>query len=127
MSYTMDNAWHAARRRLGLLEAEFDEGTRYHLLARGVSNGWACLEVGAGNGSVAEWLSERVGPAGRVTATDLDTRFLEALSRPNLEVSQHDIVADPLPETTFDLIHCRLLLMHLPQVESPEACKSESR
>ena len=51
-------------------------------------------------------------------ATDLDTRFLETLSIPNLEVRRHDIVTDPLPESTFDLIHVRLVLVHLSQWES---------
>ena len=33
---------------------------------------------------------------------------------PNLEVRQHDICTDALPEAAFDIIHARLLLEHLP-------------
>jgi SAM-dependent methyltransferase len=79
----------------------------------GVIQGWHCLEVGAGGGSVAVWLCERVGSSGHVLATDLDTRFLEGLDYSNLEVRRHDIVSDALPEGAFDLVHARMVLMHL--------------
>jgi hypothetical protein len=39
----------------------------------GVGAGWRCLEVGASGGSIAEWLCGKVGPHGRVVATDLQT------------------------------------------------------
>jgi SAM-dependent methyltransferase len=32
-----------------------------------------------------------------------------------MEVRQHDIRTDPLESDTFDLAHCRTLLMHLPE------------
>ena len=80
--------------------------------------GWRCLEVGAGGGSIARWLAQRVGPRGHVLATDVDTRFLEALAGPNLVVRRHDVTADPLPAATFDLAHARLVLGHLPEREA---------
>jgi SAM-dependent methyltransferase len=46
--------------------------------------------------------------------TDIDTRFLDRLAGPRLAVQRHDIVADPLPEAAFDLVHVRLVLHHLP-------------
>ena len=101
--------------RFGALEKLFDAGTIQLLSERGVAEGWHCLEVGAGRGSIAAWLSERVGPTGRVIATDLNTRFLDTLQRPNLEVRRHNIITDPLPEDEFDLVHVRLVLMHLPE------------
>ncbi len=70
--------------------------------------------MGGGGGSVAAWLCDRVGPTGGVLATDLDTRFLDALDRPNFQVLRHDIVHDPLPAEAFDLVHTRLVLGHLP-------------
>jgi SAM-dependent methyltransferase len=75
------------------------------------------LEVGGGGGSIANWLSDRVGAAGRVVVTDLDTRFLETLKLPNLEVRRHNIACDPLPEAAFDLVHARLVLIHLTDKE----------
>ncbi|HLI50686.1 MAG TPA: methyltransferase domain-containing protein [Thermomicrobiaceae bacterium] len=115
--YTFDNAWVQARERLALMESAFDPGSIRHLEQLGVRDGWHCLEVGAGGGSIASWLCRKVGPSGHVIATDLDTRFLERLDFPNLAVHRHDVASEPLPESAFDLVHCRLLLMHLPERE----------
>jgi SAM-dependent methyltransferase len=100
--------------RFAALATIFDSSTRRHVLERGLAPGWQCLDVGAGGGSIARWLSERVGPLGRVVATDIDTQFLEHLTIPNLEWRRHDITCDPLPQAAFDLIHTRMVLIHLP-------------
>ena len=50
-----------------------------------------------------------------MTATDLETDFLAELSLPNLEVLRHDVRIDEFSERTFDLIHARTVLMHLPE------------
>ena len=102
--------------RFGALEAIFDATTMRHIAARGVAPGWTCLEVGGGGGSIVKWLASRVGPGGRVVATDLNTRNLEGLELPNVEVLRHDIASEPLPENTFDLVHARLVLMHVGNV-----------
>jgi len=116
-AYLFDNAAQQTSTRFNALPALFDPETIRHLSELGVGAGWRCLEIGGGGGSIAQWLSERVGPVGRVLATDIDTRFLETLGRPNLEVRRHNIVTDPLPQAAFDLAHTRLLLMHLPERE----------
>lgn len=54
----------------------------------------------------------RVGPGGSVTATDLDTRFLDALDHDNLTVLAHNLLEDP-PPGEFDVVHARLLVEHL--------------
>ncbi len=99
-------------KRLGLLEQRFDTGTIRRLGELGVTSGWRCLEVGAGHGSIARWLAERVGPAGFVVAADIDTCFLTGLPD-NVDVRELDI-RDQDIEPEFDLAHCRALLMHLP-------------
>lgn len=101
--------------RLGLLEALLDPLTIRRLEAIGPKQGWRCLCVAAGRGAVATWLAHRVGSAGHVVATDLDTRLLRDLDIPNVEVRQHDIVSDGLETERFDLVHCRCLLMHVRQ------------
>jgi SAM-dependent methyltransferase len=113
--YLLDNAGKEAPARFDALAAMFDTTTIRHLEDRGVSRGWQCLEVGGGGGSIATWLADRVGPAGRVLVTDIDPRHLDALNRPNVDVQRHDIMTDPLPASTFDLIHARLVLVHLPE------------
>jgi len=116
--YLLDNAAREVPGRFAALSAVFDPGTIRHLEACGVPRGWHCLEVGAGSGTIARWLADRVGPAGRVLATDIDPRHLESLNLSNLEVLRHDVATDPLPEAAFDLVHARLVLMHLPARES---------
>jgi SAM-dependent methyltransferase len=110
--YTLDNAWNEARQRLRLLEEVADPISIPHLKRLGVSTGWHCLDIGAGGGSLAAWLCERVGPTGRVVATDLDIRFLEAIASPQLDVRRHNILTDALEEGAFDLVHTRSVLMH---------------
>jgi len=105
----------AERERLSLLEQTADPLSRRRLAALGIQPGWRCLEVGAGHGSIARWLAEQVGPQGRVVATDLNLRFLTEIELPNVEVRQHDICTDPLEPSTYDLAHCRAVLMHLPE------------
>jgi len=61
--------------RLSLLEQLFDPTTRRRRAL--VRPGWRCLEVGAGRGSIAVWLTEQVGPSGHVVATDLNTEYLQ--------------------------------------------------
>jgi SAM-dependent methyltransferase len=112
-AYTLTNSWDGAKRRLGLLESHTDPISHRRLAGTGVSGGWRCLEVGGGLGSIARWLSDRVGATGAVTVTDLDTRFLESLRAENVSVLKHDVIRDSLPEAHFDLIHARWLLYHL--------------
>jgi trans-aconitate methyltransferase len=113
--YVFDHVWEAERTRLAGLEAAFDAGTRGHLERLGADAGWRCLEVGAGGGTVACWLADRVAPHGAVVATDTETSFLEAAAaqHPGLEVLRHDIAAEDLP-TGFDLVHARWLVHWLP-------------
>ena len=113
--YVFDNAADQTRTRFNVLEAIYDEGTIRHIEARRIAEGWNCLEVGGGAGSIATWLAQRVGPSGRVLATDVDTRYLQTRGIANLEVRRHDVAIDPLPVATYDLVHARLVLMHLPE------------
>ena len=115
--YVFNNSSAQTKDRFDALSTVFDPGTKRHIADRDIAKGWECLEVGAGGGSIAAWLCNCVGSRGRVVATDIDTRFLERLQIPNLEVQRHDIVNDPLPSAAFDLIHARLVLSHLPERE----------
>ncbi len=116
--YGLDNAWVQARERLAALEARADPRTIRQLEALGVSAGWQCLEIGGGGGSITKWLCQRVGTSGRVVATDINTRFLEALDFQNLEVRSHNIVEDELEQGAFDLVHTRAVLFHLSRRET---------
>jgi hypothetical protein len=69
MSYQFERSWQHERERLAAIEGELDSCSIACLTALGVGPGWRCLEVGAGAGSIARWLSERVTPSGTVVAT----------------------------------------------------------
>ena len=115
--YVFDNFAPEAPARLSALSELYDESTIRHLTTIGVDQGWCCWELGAGRGSIARWLCHQVGPIGSVLATDIDTRFLDPSVHPNLSVRRHNIVSDPFPAERFDLIHARLVLVHLPERE----------
>ena len=113
--YLLDNAQEQAAHRMRVLSRLFDPPTQRALTAAGIAPGWDCLEVGGGGGAVARWMAERVGPGGTVLCTDLDPRHIDSAAPPNLRIVRHDIVRDAMPDTRFDLIHARLVLMHIPE------------
>jgi len=87
--------------RLELLQQIFDPTAHRRLDL--VQPGWRCLEVAAGRGSIALFLSDRVGPSGAVVATDID---IGALS----DLNPFNALGGP---GSFDLVHARFLLQHL--------------
>ncbi|MEU5884542.1 class I SAM-dependent methyltransferase [Spirillospora sp. NPDC047279] len=101
------------RNRLTLLGEVFDPLSTATLTRLGVGRSARCLEVGAGTGSIARWLASQV-PGGEVVATDLNEALLARLTGPNLVPLRHDVTVDPFPESSFDVIHARFVLSHLP-------------
>ena len=77
-AYTFDNDDPAAAERLALSSAVLDGFTISRLAPLGDLTGRRCLELGAGNGSVADWLVDQAGPSGQVLATDINTRHIPA-------------------------------------------------
>jgi len=118
-AYIFDSAAEVeTAERFASLDALYNFRTFRFLETAGIAPEWHCLEVGGGSGSVAAWMAERVGPSGSVLVTDIDLRFMEgsAYRKPtHLELRRHDIGTDPLPEQAFDLIHARLVLLHVQQ------------
>jgi SAM-dependent methyltransferase len=100
--------------RLTALSAMHDPDTFRVLSSIGVKPGWSVLDVGPGAGVTTRWLANEVGRDGSVLALDRDTRLLSELAEPeNLSLMEADaFTAQP---GAFDLVHCRILLMHLPQ------------
>ena len=114
--YLLDNQAAQTRDRFSALSAIFDPVTFRHVDALGIAPGWQWWEIGAGGPSVPDGLAARVGSGGRVLATDLETRWL-ARTGPHVEVARHDVVTDDPPEGGFDLVHARLVLLHVPARE----------
>jgi 2-polyprenyl-3-methyl-5-hydroxy-6-metoxy-1,4-benzoquinol methylase len=101
--------------RLRMMSDVLDPSSRYHLERIGVSEGWRCLEIGAGNGSLSQWLAKQVGQTGKVVATDINVDLMRGVVAPNLEVRRFDVVNDDPVDPPYDLIVVRALLHHLPE------------
>lgn len=114
MTYVFAQEWDRERKRLAGIEAAADLISSDVLSRLGVGPGWRCAEVGAGGGSLAQWLADRVGDTGQVVATDLDPGYLKAAEAPNLQVLRHDLTVEDRPGEPFDLVHTRLVIEHLP-------------
>ncbi|KOV59032.1 methyltransferase domain-containing protein [Streptomyces sp. MMG1121] len=115
--YLLDNRQNEAGQRFDAFATLFDPTTFRHLEAVGVGPGWRCWEVGAGGTSVVSWLARKVGPTGKVVATDIDTSLFAVGARPPLEVLVHDVGTEEPPGEDFDLVHARLVLVHVPDRE----------
>lgn len=101
------------RAQMRYLEAVLDGPTTDLLSATGPRPGWRCLELGAGGGSIASWMAQRVIPEGEVVAVDLDTDELVGL--PGVTALRHDITRGVPVVGPFDLIHARHLLLLVPE------------
>ena len=110
--YVLDDASTSEYQRLDLMSKILDPWTRGYFTALGVSEGWQCLELGSGNGSIAEWLSETVGLSGNVTTIDINPVLLELIPAQNLTIRQIDLrtSSGELPANAYDLVSCRALL-----------------
>jgi SAM-dependent methyltransferase len=108
--YALPNAWQLARERLDLLEAAHDPASIRRASALGVGPGMRCLEAGAGGGSFARWLASKTGD---VVAADMDLRLLVDFEE--LDLWQMDLVRDEIPSASFDFIHTRMVLIHIPE------------
>jgi SAM-dependent methyltransferase len=108
--YVYDQGFAEERARISGMEALWDPGSRALLDELGLGSGWKCLEVGAGGGSLVEWMAQR---GALVTAIDIDTRFVESLASDVIDVRRADVRTDELPQAEFDLVHSRLVLEHL--------------
>jgi 2-polyprenyl-3-methyl-5-hydroxy-6-metoxy-1,4-benzoquinol methylase len=100
--------------RLHALADTYDPVSRSQIQALTVVPGARCLDVGAGSGTIATWLSDHV-TTGQVIALDRDTRMLATATQlcPKVRVVEADLTDVDLDLGTFDLIHARFVLMHL--------------
>jgi SAM-dependent methyltransferase len=115
--YVLTKAWAGEHERLQLLEAAADPLSIAAISKAGISRGSRCLEIGAGAGSMARWCAEQAGDAALVCVTDIDTRWLGPLGDEGLTVLQHDVLVDDFPPASFDVVHARCVLEHIPARE----------
>ncbi len=113
-SYTLPHDLPGESERLTLMSEMLDPQLFFRLAQIGVGEGWRCLEVGAGNGSVSRWLGTQVGSSGSVVTSDLDIDLLRQIQEPNIIVRRLDVTTDDIG-SDYDLVIARALLHHLPE------------
>jgi ubiquinone/menaquinone biosynthesis C-methylase UbiE len=94
------------------------EATEAFLSGLGLASGWACLDVGCGDGQVTVAMARVAGPSGRVLGVDVDVEALELAREAAKQAGVsagfvHGDAARPLVTEAFDLAYARLLLSHL--------------
>jgi SAM-dependent methyltransferase len=111
--YTLPHALLGERQRLALMSSLLDPMEQACIARLGVGPGWRCLELGCGNGSIAQALTGLVAPTGHVVASDIDLAYIANLQKPCLEIRRIDILEDAIEEGCYDLVVARALLHHL--------------
>lgn len=99
---------------LGALSSELLDHTR-------LGAGDSAIDLGCGPRGVLDLLAARVGPAGRVMGLDFDAASVAlaeafALERglSNVQVMRGDAGNTGLPDSSFDAVHARTLLINVP-------------
>ncbi|TEA09190.1 class I SAM-dependent methyltransferase [Mycobacteroides salmoniphilum] len=99
--------------RLRVIQESMDQFTQEVITALPTTTAGNTLEIGAGAGSIARWLAHK-DPQGLVEAVDIDVDLLQDDLPANLTVTKADITESDYPAGTFDLVHARFVLSHLP-------------
>jgi len=91
----------------------------------GVTAGGRAIDLGCRPRGLLDLLSERIGPTGQVIGIERNhesvagaKRFVADRALNNVTVIQGDASATGLPGDSFDLVHARLLLVNIPNVEA---------
>jgi ubiquinone/menaquinone biosynthesis C-methylase UbiE len=107
-------------KRLRLLHEVYRPGTETLFHRVGLRGGQRVVEIGCGSGNIACWVAQQIGPRGSVMAIDVASDQIEQARQQaqrrnlrNIEFQVADAYSPRLPEGSFDLVYCRLVLMHL--------------
>lgn len=117
------------RQRLQRQADELREVSAELLDHTGLGVGGSAIDLGCGPRGILDLLAARVGPGGRVVGLDFDAANV-ALARTyafdnglsNVQVMKGDARNTHLPDSSFDVVHARTLLINVPD---PAAIVSE--
>jgi ubiquinone/menaquinone biosynthesis C-methylase UbiE len=118
--------------RLRLLQEVYGPRSEATFLRVALRKGQRVLEVGCGSGNMACWMAGQVRSTGSVVGIDISADQIELARKQardrgltNIEFQTADAYSPRLPENSFDLAYCRLVLMHLTRpVDALEAMRS---
>lgn len=96
----------------GYVAELLDPFTTRRLAEVGVPGSSQCLVIGAGAGSIAGWLADKLAGEGEVVVTDTDPSQVPA--HPGVTALRHNLATDPLRAADFDLIYARSVTVTLP-------------
>lgn len=104
--------------RLALLGRYYDAASQSWLRECGLSPGMRVLDVGCGHGNMTHFLARAVGASGHVTGVDVSEQQLGVAQSGSPHPERCTWLcapADRLEDAAggFDLVYCRLLLMHV--------------
>jgi SAM-dependent methyltransferase len=115
--------------RLNVLHKIYSLAGQQALVDAGISDGMIVADFGCGPGAMSRLLASLVGTSGSVTGIDLHAAQIEEASRlsaaeglTNLKFIASNACKTGLPDSQFDLVYCRFLLLHL---TDPASCLSE--
>ncbi len=118
-TYIMGHTDHE-RRRLSLQAQFLNPLTQDFFRRAGISQGMRVLDLGCGVGDVSLIAARMVGPGGSVTGLDIDPAALDIARGRAAEEGLHQVtfeaanIAEYAPETPFDAVTARLILVHTP-------------
>ncbi len=109
-----------AAERLRIVSSSYGPGTERLLDGLGTISGNSVADVGCGTGLVSSSFLNRVGDGGRVVGVDnapdtlaIAKRLTEGADPNGIEWRTGDAYDTGLVSNTYDLVYCRLLLLHL--------------
>ncbi len=85
---------------------------RVFIFGRWISPGARVLEVGCGDGALAEYLA-KVHRC-RVLAVDISTQAVRLARQRGVEAYQRDVIKEPFPSDSFDYVVLSEVLEHIP-------------
>jgi len=83
-----------------------------------------CLDLGCGIGETTRYLAERINDSGEITGIELNPDLVNAAremssgQRNKISFRQGDVTRLEFADNSFDFVHARFLLMHLPEPEA---------
>ena len=113
--YLLSNDAPEAMDRFTAFATLFDPTTFRHLDGLGLAPGWRCWEVGAGGTTVVAHLAARLARPGTCWPPTSTCPGPRGAAAANVEILEHDVAAEAPPAGPFDLVHARLVLVHVPE------------
>ena len=113
MRYIITGYDEKERRRLTALASLLDPFTFQELDRIGLQPDWHCIEIGAGLGTVSQWMAERLHRGGDVLCSDLQTDFIDEIDHPRIRTERLDISKSPDYFDQFDLAVLRAVHHHI--------------